>query len=126
LYYNRNGIYLLFLSFLSIAATNGFCSAAAYAQVDISISDKDNGIYTAIMSGSIIYFFKGNLLNLTAPLEHSVEIDADQIFPNETLKHEMISKPGSYEFTMPTLNYDLLGFNISASDIKLNGCETGN
>lgn len=54
------------------------------------------------------------------PFEHLLEIDATEIFPNETLKHEMVSKSGSFEFTMPVLNYDLLGFNISASDIKVN------
>lgn len=54
------------------------------------------------------------------PFEHSVEIDAKEIFPNETLKDEIVSKSGSFEFTIPILNYDLLGFNISASDIKVN------
>ena len=49
-----------------------------------------------------------------------VDIDADQIFPNQTLKNEMINRSGPLEFTMPVLNYDLLGFNISASDIEVN------
>lgn len=55
-----------------------------------------------------------------SPFEHLVEIDANQIFPNDSLKHEIVSKSGSFEFTMPMLNYDLLGFNISASDIEVN------
>jgi hypothetical protein len=53
------------------------------------------------------------------PFEHLVEIDANEIFPNESLKHEIVSTSGSFEFTIPILSYDLLGFNISASDIKV-------
>jgi hypothetical protein len=111
----------LSLSFLLIAASNGFRTAAAYAQVDISIFDyyNDNGIYTAVMSGIIFDAFKGNLLDFTAPFEHAVEIDADQIFPNETLKREIISQTGPLEFAMPNLNYDVMGFNISATDIEV-------
>lgn len=41
------------------------------------------------------------------------------MFPNETLKREIISKLGPSEFTMPYLKYNLLGFNISATNIEL-------
>jgi hypothetical protein len=109
----------LSLSFLLISASNGFRPATAYAQVDISIFDNDNDIYTAVMSGIMFNAFKGNLLDFTAPFEHSVEIDADQIFPNETLKREIISRTGPLEFSMPTLKYDVMGFNISATDIEV-------
>jgi hypothetical protein len=61
---------------------------------------------------------KGNVLNLTNPFEHTIVIDASHIFPNETLKHEMISKFRQSEFKMPILKYNLLGFDISASDIE--------
>ena len=72
----------------------------------------DNGMYTQVTADTIFDIF-------TRAFEHSIEIDADQIFPNETLKHEIISKPGSFEFTMPSLEYNLLGFNISATDIEV-------
>lgn len=109
------------MSFLLVAASNGFRPAAAYTQVDISIFDyyNDNNIYSEVMSGGIYDAFKGNLLDFTAPFEHSVEIDADQIFPNETLKREIISQTGPLEFSMPTLKYDVMGFNISATDIEV-------
>ena len=35
------------------------------------------------------------------------------------MEREIISKPGSFEFTMPSLEYNLLGFNISATDIEV-------
>ena len=62
---------------------------------------------------------KGNVLNLPNPFEHQIDIDAKQIFPNATLKHEITSKLGPSEFTMPYLKYNLLGFNISATNIEV-------
>jgi hypothetical protein len=54
------------------------------------------------------------------PFEHEVEIDANLNFPNESLKREIIANSTSLEFTMPVLNYNLLGFKISASNIEAN------
>ena len=82
------------------------------ARADLMEFDTGHGMYIVATAASIFDIF-------TKPLEHSIEIDADQIFPNETLKHEIISKPGPLEFSMPTLEYNLLGFNISATDIRV-------
>jgi hypothetical protein len=60
-----------------------------------------------------------NVLNFTKPFEHTIIIDASHIFPNETIKHKTISKSGQSEFKIPILRYNLLGFNISATDIKV-------
>ena len=79
--------------------------------------DNGNGIITPVMFDNV---FEGNFLNLANPFEHTVEIDADQIFPNETLKREIVSDSGPLKFTMPALKYNLLGFNISATDIEVN------
>jgi hypothetical protein len=113
------GVYdllVLYLLLVLAAPTSYTQLVAAYAQVDFSIFDNGNGIgigmYAQVAANTIFDI-------LTRPFEHSVEIDADQIFPNDTLKHEIISKPGSSEFEMPTLEYNLLGFNISATDIEV-------
>ena len=82
--------------------------------------DNGNGIFTPVMFDNVFDIFEGNFLNLANPFEHTVEIDADQIFPNETLKREIVSDSGPLKFTMPTLKYNLLGFNISATDIEVN------
>lgn len=100
-----------FIASAAIIALLSIQVVTGHATADLYMLDRD--IYAQITADTLFNIF-------TKPFEHSVEIDADQIFPNETLKREMISKPGSHEFTMPTLNYDLLGFNISASDIKVN------
>ena len=80
---------------------------------DLSISGT-NYMYTPVMLENVFDILGGK------PLEHLVEIDADQIFPNQTLKNELINRPGPLEFSMPVLNYGLLGFNITDSDIKVN------
>lgn len=74
------------------------------------INDKNN----VVVFDSILGIFGGK------PFEHQIEIDANQIFPNESLKNEIITNSTSLEFTMPDLNYNLLGFNISASNIEVN------
>ena len=88
-------------------------SVAVYAKADLSIL-YINGISTPVLFDNILDILKGK------PFEHLVEINANQIFPNETVKREMINKSGSLEFDMPIMKYDLLGFNISASDIEVN------
>ena len=82
--------------------------------------DNGNGIFTPVMFDNVFDIFEGNFLNLANPFEHTVEIDADQIFPNETLKREIVSDSGPLKFTMPALKYNLLGFNITATDIEVN------
>ena len=83
-------------------------------ELDSKLASKiKGGMYTQVTANTISDIF-------TRPFEHQVEIDANQMFANETLKREIINKSGSFEFTIPSLNYSLLGFNISAYDVKVN------
>jgi hypothetical protein len=52
-------------------------------------------MYTPVLSDNILDILEGR------SFEHLVEINANQIFPDETVKREMISKFGSLEFDMP-------------------------
>jgi hypothetical protein len=88
-------------------------SIAGYAKEDLSTSYINGKNHLAVFD-SILGIFGGK------PFEHQVEIDANLIFPNESLKREMIANSTSLEFTMPVLHYNLLGFNISASNIEVN------
>jgi hypothetical protein len=92
-------------------------SIAAYAHDDLSMYYYNNK-YTPVIFENLFNSIKGNVLNFTTPFEHTVVIDASHIFPNETLKHKMITS-GQSEFKIPILKYNLLGFNISATDIKV-------
>jgi hypothetical protein len=88
---------------------------------DLGVTELDSKLGNKIKGGMYIQVTADTISDIfTRPFEHQVEIDANQIFPNETLKREIINKSGSFEFTIPSLNYSLLGFNISASDVKVN------
>ena len=88
---------------------------------DLGVTELDSKLGSKIKGGMYIQVTADTISDIfTRPFEHQVEIDANQIFPNETLKREIISKSGSFEFTIPNLNYSLLGFNISAYDVKVN------
>jgi len=56
--------------------------------------------------------------NVTKP-EYTVSLDGKQIFPNNTLKQNIVDKyqPSSYDIR--DLKYNLRGFNVTAHDIKI-------
>jgi hypothetical protein len=47
------------------------------------------------------------------------KINADQIFPNDTIKNSVLNKQEPMEYSIPILEYNLLGFDIFATDIKV-------
>ena len=120
---------LLLLSPLSL--THNILPTVQTADAEL-ISFDNHSMNISVKFDDLFGLFKGNTLNFQNPFEHQIEIDAKQIFPNETLKREIISKSGPSEFTMPYLKYNLLGFNISATDIRVKtnatqisgGCES--
>jgi hypothetical protein len=107
---------LLLLPLLSL--THNIWPIAQTADAEL-ISFDNHSMNISVKFDDLLGLFKGNTLNFQNPFEHQIEIDAKQIFPNETLKREIISKSGPSEFTMPYLKYNLLGFNISATDIRV-------
>ena len=69
-----------------------------------------------------VYFttaFIKELENLIRNFEYTFEIEGKYIFPNNTVKQDIVSeyKPAGYD--IDNLNYELLGFNITASDIEM-------
>jgi hypothetical protein len=52
--------------------------------------------------------------------EFTVDFDANQIFPNDEIKQDIVSKYKSAGYNITNLKYQLLGFDIIASDIKIN------
>jgi hypothetical protein len=102
----------IFSIVLVILLTSLTTLLADYVAVEADSYTLDTDMYITVTANTIFDVF-------TKPLEHTIEIDANQLFPNETLKREIINKTGPLEFTMPTLNYNLLGFNISATDLKV-------
>ena len=63
--------------------------------------------------------FAKQLGNISKQFEYTVDISGKQIFPNETLKQDIVSNYKSSSYNISTLKYSLLGFDITASDIKI-------
>jgi hypothetical protein len=62
---------------------------------------------------------KNRIIDLTKSVEYTIDIKADQIFPNETIKNSVLNKREPMEYLIPILEYKLLGFDIFATDIKV-------
>lgn len=62
---------------------------------------------------------KNKIIDITKSVEYTIDINADQIFPNDTIKNSVLNKNEPMEYLIPVLEYNLLGFDISARDIKV-------
>lgn len=63
--------------------------------------------------------FVKELENLIKNFEYTFDLEGSQIFPNNNIKQNIVSKYESSEYNIDDLNYELLGFKITASDIKI-------
>lgn len=63
--------------------------------------------------------FVKELENLIKNFEYTFDLEGSQIFPNNNIKQNIVSKYWSSEYSIDDLNYELLGFKITASDIKI-------
>jgi hypothetical protein len=63
--------------------------------------------------------FIQELENLIKNFEYTFDLDGSQIFPNNDIKQDIISEYKSSNYNIDDLNYELLGFKIIASDIKI-------
>ena len=63
--------------------------------------------------------FLNELLNIVKNFEYTVDLPGKQIFPNDKIKQSITSDYKSAEYNIANLNYVLLGFKITASDIKI-------
>jgi hypothetical protein len=57
--------------------------------------------------------------SLTRQPEYTVSLDGKQIFPNSTLKQNIVDKYQSSTYAIRDLKYNIIGFNITAHDIKI-------
>jgi hypothetical protein len=63
--------------------------------------------------------FLDELLNFVKNFEYTVDLPGKQIFPNDNIKQSITSDYKSGEYNIANLDYVLLGFRITASDIKI-------
>ena len=80
--------------------------------MEIVLEDNTNLLgYTA----DIIKDLKNHITNF----EYTFDVRGDQIFPNDTIKQNIVSEYEPAKFIINNLRHQLLGFNITASDIMI-------
>jgi hypothetical protein len=57
--------------------------------------------------------------SISKQFEYTINLSGKQIFPNDTLKEDIVSQYKSSTYDINTLKYSLLGFDITAYDIKI-------
>ena len=111
---------LLFISifslliFISLADLSSFKTVTQLFLDSSEVALEDN-------VGRLYYpanFIK-ELENLIKNFEYTFDVEGNQIFPSDTIKHNIVSEYKPAEYTIDHLNYKLLGFNITASDVKI-------
>jgi hypothetical protein len=75
-----------------------------------NIADNDNNILENLAK---------QFGNIARQFEYTVDLSERQIFPNDTLKQDIIAHYKSSTYNISSLKYRLLGFDITASDIKI-------
>jgi hypothetical protein len=63
--------------------------------------------------------FVKELENLINNFEYTFDLEGSQIFPNNNIKQDIVSEYRSSDYNIDDLNYELLGFKITASVIKI-------
>lgn len=75
--------------------------------------------YNTNVFENIFKNLKNKIIDLANSLEYTIDINADQIFLNDTIKNSILNKNEPMEYLIPILEYKLLGFDIFATDIKV-------
>ncbi|MDF2767254.1 MAG: hypothetical protein K0S91_89 [Nitrososphaeraceae archaeon] len=97
-----------------------------YSASSVYAAGTEQEAYTKVnqINPSYIAATNGYLIKQLGNFEFTVDLDANQIFPNEKIKQDMVSKYKSAKYNIANLEYELIGFKIIASDIKIHANPT--
>jgi hypothetical protein len=87
------------------------------AHVQEKVTSK--GLENNVADNNIFENFAKQFGNIAKQFAYTVDLSGKQIFPNDTIEQDIVTyyKPSTYNIS--SLKYRLLGFDISASDIKI-------
>ena len=111
------------LLILAIGSASGI-SSLVNAEEELQKQQQLPLISSLLDDGSSHLYYKTaafvkELENLIKNFEYTFDLEGSQIFPNNNIKQNIVSKYESSEYSIDDLNYELLGFKITASDIKI-------
>ena len=108
--------FLLYFIILVSSFSSMYSASWVYAE---AAGGKEEEAYTKINPSYIAANSYGYLAKQLGNFEFTVDLDPNQIFPNEKIKQDIISKYKSAEYNIANLKHELIGFKIIASDIKI-------
>jgi hypothetical protein len=100
----------------SIGASQHYRS---YAEVKDRGSSSNNPLVPIADNNNIFGNLAKQFGSFNKQFEYTVDLDGKQIFPNDTIKQDIITSYKSSDYNISSLKYRLLGFDITASDIKI-------
>lgn len=112
----------LLLSIIMFSIHTFSSLVAAYAETIDMNNSYVLGIHDNILTitdNSLLGNLAKQFGGLTNQFEYTVNLDGKQIFPNDTIKQDIVTKYTSTDYNINSLNYKILGFNINASNIKI-------
>ena len=112
----------LLLSIIMFSIHTFSSLVAAYAETIDMNNSYVLGIHDNILTitdNSLLGNLAKQFGGLTNQFEYTVNLDGKQIFPNDTIKQDIVTKYTSKDYNINSLNYKILGFNINASNIKI-------
>ena len=111
-------VFLLCFIILVSSFSSMYSASWVYAEA-AGGTEEEEAVYTKINPSYIAANNYGYLTKQLGNFEFTVDIDANQIFPNEKIKQDIVSKYKSAEYNIANLKHELIGFKIIASDIKI-------
>ena len=85
----------------------------------VVVEEEQKKLYTKFDPSDVALNTYGYFIKQLENFEFTLDLDASQIFPNDEIKQDIVSKYHSAEYNIANLNYELLGFKIIASDIEI-------
>ena len=110
--------FLLCFIILVSSISSMYSASSVYAEA-AGGTEEEEGAYTKINPSYIAANTYSYLTKQLGNFEFTVDLDANQIFPNEKIKQDIVSKYKSAEYNIANLKHELIGFKIIASDIKI-------
>ena len=112
--------FLLCFIILVSSISSMYSASWLYAEAAGGTEEEEaEGAYTKINPSYIAANTYSYLTKQLGNFEFTVDLDANQIFPNEKIKQDIVSKYKSAEYNIANLKHELIGFKIIASDIKI-------
>src|SRR5918997_1682423 len=112
-------IQFLLCFIILVSSFSSMYSASSSVYAAAGTEENQAAAYTNINPLYITANTYDYLIKQLGNFEFTVDLDANQIFPNEKIKQDTVSKYKSAEYNIANLTYELIGFKIIASDIKI-------